>query len=227
MILLIDNYDSFVFNLARYVEELGVETQVVRNDAITVEAIERLQPQAIILSPGPCGPRDSGVCLDVVAQLGPSIPILGVCLGHQAIAYALGGRVVESGQPVHGHSSLVRHTGEGLFAGLPSPLQVGRYHSLVAEPDSLPADLEVTARTEDGVVMAIRHRKWPLSAVQFHPESVLTVGGHTMLANFLTGAGCAVDICPPGDLPPGQSPPDFYALPVEWPSAVVSLADRS
>jgi len=227
MILLIDNYDSFVFNLARYVEELGVETLVVRNDAITIEAIRKLQPQAIILSPGPCGPRDSGVCLDIVTQLGPSIPILGVCLGHQAIAYALGGRVVESGRPIHGHSSLITHTGEGLFSGLPNPLQVGRYHSLVAEPESLPADLEVTAWTDDGVVMAIRHREWPLSAVQFHPESVLTVGGHALLSNFLAAAGRRIDGSPPGDLPAGQSPPDFYALPVEWPSAVVSLPDRS
>jgi len=218
MILLIDNYDSFVFNLARYVEELGIEARVVRNDATTVEAIRHLDPQAIILSPGPCGPRDSGVCLDVIGGLGPTTPILGVCLGHQAIAYALGGHVIESGSPVHGHSSLVTHTGTGLFANLPTPLQVGRYHSLVADPQALPDDLEVTAWTDDGVVMALQHRTWPLSAVQFHPESVLTVGGHLLLSNFLKAAGCQVHGTPPGDLPPGQAATDFYSQPVAWPS---------
>ncbi|OAI53526.1 anthranilate synthase [Planctomyces sp. SCGC AG-212-M04] len=217
MILLIDNYDSFVFNLARYVEELGVETRVVRNDAITVEGIKELKPQAIILSPGPCGPRESGVCLDLIAQLGPTIPILGVCLGHQAIAHVLGADVVESGRPVHGHASLVTHTGRGIFAGLPNPLQVARYHSLVATPDSLPPDLEITAQTEDGVVMALEHHTWPLQAVQFHPESVLTVGGHRLLANFLTAAGCRVAPLPAGDLPPDQDATDFYARPVEFP----------
>jgi anthranilate synthase/aminodeoxychorismate synthase-like glutamine amidotransferase len=217
MILLIDNYDSFVFNLARYVEELGVETRVVRNDAITVEEIEHLRPQGIILSPGPCGPAESGVCLDLIAQLGPSIPILGVCLGHQAIAYAFGAKVVESGRPVHGHASLVTHTGRGLFAGLPNPLQVARYHSLVATPESLPADLEMTAWTEDGVVMALAHRTWPLQAVQFHPESVLTVGGHQLLANFLIAAGCRVSPVPSVDLPPDRGATDFYARPVEFP----------
>jgi len=217
MILLIDNYDSFVFNLARYVEELGVETRVVRNDAITLDGIRALNPQAIILSPGPCGPRESGVCLDVVEALGSSVPILGVCLGHQAIAHVLGGEVVESGRPVHGHSSMIVHTGTGLFAGLPNPLQVGRYHSLVASPETLPADLEVTARTEDGVVMALQHRTWPLSAVQFHPESVLTASGHELLANFLKSAGCNVQGCPEGDLPADQSTTDFYARPVDFP----------
>jgi len=217
MILLIDNYDSFVFNLARYVEELGVETRVVRNDAITVDGIRELKPQAIILSPGPCGPRESGVCLDLIGQLGPSIPILGVCLGHQAIAHVLGGEVIESGRPVHGHACLVTHTSRGLFAGLPNPLQVARYHSLVVSPEKLPPDLEITAQTDDGVVMALEHRTWPLQAVQFHPESVLTMGGHQLLANFLTAAGCRVGPPPKGDLPPDQDVADFYARPVDWP----------
>ncbi len=217
MILLIDNYDSFVFNLARYVEELGVETSVVRNDAITVAEIQKRNPQAIILSPGPCGPRESGICLDVIRRFAPQVPILGVCLGHQAIAYALGGQVVESGAPVHGHASLVTHNGTGLFEGLPNPLQVGRYHSLVADPGSLPPGLEVTARTPDGVIMALQHRDWPLYAVQFHPESVLTQSGHHLLANFLNAAGCQHLAYPAGDLPGIESDSDFYAQPVNWP----------
>jgi anthranilate synthase/aminodeoxychorismate synthase-like glutamine amidotransferase len=217
MILLIDNYDSFVFNLARYVEELGVETRVVRNDAITVGEIIALGPQAIILSPGPCGPRESGVCLNIIAELARTIPTLGVCLGHQAIAFALGGQVVESQAPVHGRASLVVHSGTGLFAGLPNPLQVGRYHSLIAEAASLPAELEVTARTEDGLIMAVQHRDWPLSAVQFHPESVLTVGGHQLLANFLNGAGCATRLPAATDLPNSETALDFYSRPVGLP----------
>ncbi len=217
MILLIDNYDSFVFNLARYLEELGVETRVVRNDAITVDEIRELAPRAVVLSPGPCGPQESGVCLDVVRQLGATVPMLGVCLGHQAIAHALGGEVVESGAPVHGQASLVAHTAAGLFAGLPNPLQVGRYHSLVAEESTLPASLEVTARTADGVVMAFQHRDWPLSGVQFHPESVLTQGGHRLLANFLRQAGLEVLASPAGDLPGVETGTDFYARPVNWP----------
>jgi anthranilate synthase component II len=217
MILLIDNYDSFVFNLARYVEELGVETRVVRNDAITVDGVRKLEPQAIILSPGPCGPSETGVCLDLIAELGPTVPILGVCLGHQAIAHVLGGEVVESGRPVHGHACLVTHTGGGLFAGLPNPLQVGRYHSLVVSPEGLPPELEVTAQTDDGIVMALQHRSWPLHAVQFHPESVLTVGGHQLLANFLSECGCRVGPIPAGDLPADQDAADFYSRPVEFP----------
>lgn len=217
MILLVDNYDSFVFNLARYVEELGLETTVVRNDATTLAEIRKLAPEAIILSPGPCGPAESGICLDVIRSLAPRNPTLGVCLGHQAIAFALGGNVIESGAPVHGHSSLVRHTGKGLFEGLPNPLQVGRYHSLIADSDSLPPELEVTARTEDGVIMALQHRDWPLAAVQFHPESVLTVGGHQLLANFLRTAGCSPCVPPAGDLPQDAAAADFYARPVAWP----------
>jgi anthranilate synthase/aminodeoxychorismate synthase-like glutamine amidotransferase len=217
MVLLIDNYDSFVFNLARYVEELGVETRVVRNDAITIADIRRLKPQALILSPGPCGPDQSGVCLDVIRHLSASTPTLGVCLGHQAIAAALEGRVVRAAMPVHGRSSLIIHPGSGLFEGLPSPLTVGRYHSLVAEPASLPKELEVTARTEDGIVMSLQHRTWPLWGVQFHPESVLTAGGHRLLANFLRMAGARVGECPEGDLPQGNAATDFYTQPIQWP----------
>ncbi|HVJ66387.1 MAG TPA: aminodeoxychorismate/anthranilate synthase component II, partial [Caulifigura sp.] len=167
--------------------------------------------------PGPCGPAQSGVCLDLIRGLASEIPTLGVCLGHQAIAYALGGRVVESGAPVHGHSSLVLHNGGGLFEGLPNPLQVGRYHSLIVEADGLPPELEVTARTDDGVIMALRHRQWPLHAVQFHPESVLTIGGHQMLANFVKSAGCSPVVPTAGDLAQPDQGGDFYARPVAWP----------
>ncbi len=217
MILLIDNYDSFVFNLARYVEELGCETQVVRNDAITVDEIERMSPGAILLSPGPCGPRESGICPEVVRRLGPSLPMLGVCLGHQVMADALGGLVVRSETPVHGQASAIRHAGTGLFAGLPNPLTVGRYHSLVCDPGTLPQDLEVTSRTADDVVMSFQHQRWPMFGVQFHPESVMTDGGHRMLANFLSAAGFSPRLPAIGDLP--EPPPDdFYARPVEWPA---------
>ncbi|MCE9528125.1 MAG: aminodeoxychorismate/anthranilate synthase component II [Planctomycetales bacterium] len=185
MILLIDNYDSFVHNLARYFQRLGQETRVVRNDMLSVEDIRRLQPDAIVLSPGPCTPSEAGCSLEVVRQLTGAVPILGVCLGHQTIAAALGGKVVRAKEPVHGRSSLVRHIGEGLFAGLPNPLTVGRYHSLVVEEKSLPPELVVTARTDDGVIMALAHRQHPVVGVQFHPESILTCGGYEILANFL------------------------------------------
>ncbi|MFN0016718.1 MAG: anthranilate synthase component II [Pirellulaceae bacterium] len=185
MILLIDNYDSFVHNLARYFQRLGQETRVMRNDMLSVEDIRRLQPDAIVLSPGPCTPSEAGCSLDVVQQLCRETPILGVCLGHQTIAAALGGKVVRAKEPVHGRSSLVRHIGDGVFAGLPNPLTVGRYHSLVVEEKSLPPELVVTAQTDDGVVMALAHRKHTLVGVQFHPESILTRGGFEILANFL------------------------------------------
>jgi anthranilate synthase/aminodeoxychorismate synthase-like glutamine amidotransferase len=185
MILLIDNYDSFVHNLARYFQRLGQETRVVRNDAMNVEDMRRLRPAAIILSPGPCTPSEAGCSVEVVRELTGVLPILGVCLGHQTIAAALGGNVVRAKEPVHGRASLVRHSGQGIFSGLPSPLTVGRYHSLVVEEQSLPPDLVVTARTEDGVVMAIAHSRHPVVGVQFHPESILTRGGYELLANFL------------------------------------------
>jgi anthranilate synthase/aminodeoxychorismate synthase-like glutamine amidotransferase len=195
MLLLIDNYDSFVHNLARYFERLGQETLVVRNDAMDVAGIKRLRPGAIVLSPGPCTPREAGASLDIVRQLHADLPILGVCLGHQAIAEALGGRVVRAHQPVHGRSSHITHDGSGLFAGLPSPLAVGRYHSLVAAPASLPAELLPTAWTDGGVLMAFEHARHPVYGVQFHPESILTECGYDVLANFLglarlTAGGC-------------------------------------
>lgn len=191
MILLIDNYDSFVHNLARYFQRLGQETRVVRNDAVNVAEIRRLQPDALVLSPGPCTPSEAGCSLAVVRELTGEFPILGVCLGHQTIAAAMGGQVVRAKEPVHGRASLVQHDSQGLFSGLPSPLTVGRYHSLVVEEESLPPELEVTSRTKDGVVMAIAHRQHPVVGVQFHPESILTLGGFELLANFLRLAGMA------------------------------------
>jgi anthranilate synthase/aminodeoxychorismate synthase-like glutamine amidotransferase len=189
MILLIDNYDSFVHNLARYLRRLGVETQVVRNDAIDVAAIRQLKPQAIVLSPGPCTPTEAGCSLDVVRELGAEIPLLGVCLGHQTIGAALGGRIVRAGRPMHGRTSLIEHDRTGLFEQLPNPMTVGRYHSLVIDPQTFPAELRVTATTTGGTIMAVAHRQWPLFGVQFHPESILTEGGYALLANFLRLAG--------------------------------------
>ncbi len=185
MILLIDNYDSFVHNLARYVRELGGTTAVHRNDAVTVEEIARLAPSHIILSPGPCTPREAGICNDVIRTLGPRIPILGVCLGHQCLAAALGGRVSRAERPRHGKTSPIRHSGEGIFSGLPSPFAATRYHSLLVERAGLPGSLEVAATTPEDEIMALRHRSWPAWGVQFHPESVLTEHGHALLGNFL------------------------------------------
>ena len=185
MLLIIDNYDSFVFNLARYAQEIGYETKVVRNDAIGVEQIRALAPEAIILSPGPCDPERAGICLDVVRKLGSTVPILGVCLGHQVIAAAYGARIVR-GEPVHGRTSWVHHDRCGIFAGLPTPFEAARYHSLVVSPPSVPDSLEVTAVLADGTIMTLRHRQHRVVGVQFHPESVLTRQGHQLLANFLT-----------------------------------------
>ena len=192
MILLIDNYDSFVHNLARYLERLGHATRVVRNDAIDPAAIELLRPEAIILSPGPCTPAEAGCTLEVVRQLTGQFPMLGICLGHQAIGAALGGRVIPADQPMHGQASEAMHGGTGLFAGLPSPLSVGRYHSLILDEATLPPALAVTARTRDGAIMAVAHRQWPVVGVQFHPESILTDCGYELLANFLRLAGLEV-----------------------------------
>ena len=189
MILLIDNYDSFVYNLARYFERLGHATLVVRNTAIDAEQVESLRPAAIVLSPGPCTPERAGCTLGLVRRLHTSIPLLGICLGHQTIAAALGGRVVRAKEPVHGRTSPIHHNGRGLFARLPSPLVGCRYHSLVVDEGSLPDCLEVTARTEDGVVMAIEHRTLPVIGLQFHPESILTEHGYPLLAAFLRLGG--------------------------------------
>ena len=185
MILVIDNYDSFVFNLARYCVRLGQEVEVIRNDAIGIEAIRDRRPDAIILSPGPCAPDQAGISLEIVKRLGGEVPILGVCLGHQTIAQACGGRIVRSPEPMHGRTSAIRHGGRGVFAGLPDPLVVCRYHSLVVEPESLPAELEVTATSESGLIMAIEHRSWPMIGFQFHPEAILTECGYELLAAVL------------------------------------------
>ena len=216
MILLIDNYDSFVHNLARYLQRLGQETRVVRNDAVSVAEIRRSAPGAIILSPGPCTPSEAGCSLNAVREFTGEIPILGVCLGHQTIAAALGGKVVRAKEPVHGRASQVWHSGEGVFAGLPSPLTVGRYHSLVVEEKSLPPELAVTARTDDGVVMGLAHRLHPVVGVQFHPESILTRGGYELLANFLRLANLTAPRnlpsfateAPAEELPTASSVPD-------------------
>jgi para-aminobenzoate synthetase component II len=191
LVLLIDNYDSFVHNLARYVRELGAPTSVHRNDAITVEEIAALAPSHIIVSPGPCTPREAGISNDVILKLGPQVPILGVCLGHQCLAAALGGQVVRAGRPRHGKTSPIHHSGEGIFAGVPSPFQATRYHSLIVEEEGLPACLEVVATTSEGEIMALRHRSYPLWGVQFHPESVLTEHGHALMRNFLALSGRA------------------------------------
>ncbi len=184
-VLLIDNYDSFVYNLVQELGELGAEPTVYRNDAITVDEIRRLAPDAVLISPGPGRPEDAGVSLQVVTELGGVIPLLGVCLGHQCIGQAFGGRVVQAPELFHGKTSEVHHRGEGLFAGLPEPLVATRYHSLVVAPESVPDELAVTATTLDGVVMGLRHRSMPIEGVQFHPESILTPSGPGLLANFL------------------------------------------
>jgi len=197
MLLLIDNYDSFVFNLARYFERLGQPTKVVRNDQIDVAGIRALGPSAVVLSPGPCAPEQAGCSLDVVRELHQELPILGICLGHQAIAAALGARVERAAEPVHGRSSLVEHQSQGVFAGLPSPLVACRYHSLIVAEESLPESLRVTARTPDGIVMALGHVTRPVVGLQFHPESILTEHGYQMLANFLRLAGTTKIAVPP------------------------------
>ena len=193
MLLMIDNYDSFTWNLVQYLQALGSEVEVVRNDALSVAEIEALQPERIVISPGPCTPNEAGVSLEVIRALGARVPILGVCLGHQGIGQAYGGRVVRAGRIMHGKTSQIRHEGKGVFAGLPDAYEATRYHSLVVDKDSLPDCLEVTAWTEndDGSleeIMGLRHREHPVEGVQFHPESILTEHGHALLKNFLAGA---------------------------------------
>ncbi len=190
MLLMIDNYDSFTWNLVQYLQALGTEVKVVRNDALTVDEIERLAPERIVISPGPCTPNEAGVSLEVIERLGQSTPILGVCLGHQSIGQAYGGNVIRAGRIMHGKTSHIRHEGKGVFAGLPDSYEATRYHSLVVERGSLPQALEITAWTEneDGSfeeIMGLRHREFPVEGVQFHPESILTEHGHALLKNFL------------------------------------------
>ena len=192
MILLIDNYDSFAHNLARYFVRLGQPTNVVRNDAMDCDSVRQLSPQAIVISPGPCTPKEAGCSEAVVREFHKSVPILGVCLGHQAIATALGGTLIRAPQPVHGRTSAIHHDGNGLFEGLPDPMTVCRYHSLIVDEPTLPGELQVTARTADGTPMAFAHQQFPVFGVQFHPESVLTEHGFSLLANFLRAASLPV-----------------------------------
>ena len=196
MILVIDNYDSFTYNLVHYLSELGARMIVRRNDALTADEALALQPEAILLSPGPCTPNEAGVCLDLLATAPVDLPILGVCLGHQAIAQAFGGQVTRAKSLMHGKTSPVRHDGQGLFEGLPDPFTAARYHSLATPRALLPDVLAVTAWTDDDEVMGLRHRTRPIYGVQFHPESIATEGGHAMLANFLDLAGVKCALLP-------------------------------
>ena len=184
-VLVIDNYDSFVYNLVQYLGELGAEPQVYRHDALTVDEIEALAPDGILISPGPGRPEDAGVSNDVLIRQAGRVPIFGVCLGLQCMGQVFGGNVVRAPQVMHGKTSLIRHDEAGVFAGLPNPLEATRYHSLIVDRDSVPDCLEVTATSDDGLVMGLRHREFPIEGVQFHPESILTTGGHDMLRNFL------------------------------------------
>ena len=185
MLLLLDNYDSFTHNLAQYFGELGCELFIARNDQISIDQIAALTPSHICISPGPCTPHEAGISKQVILQCGGQVPILGVCLGHQCIAEAYGGKVVRAERLMHGKSSVIRHNGTPLFSDLPTPFQAGRYHSLIVEPDSLPSCLEITAETDEGEIMALRHRDFPVHGVQFHPESILTPAGKNILINFL------------------------------------------
>ena len=191
MLILIDNYDSFTYNLVHFLGELGAEVTVKRNDAITVDALLESAPQAVVISPGPCDPDRAGICLELVTRAAGRIPLLGVCLGHQAIGQAFGGKVVRAPYVMHGKLSPVRHTGEGVFRGLPNPFQATRYHSLTVERESLPDCLEITAETDDGVILGLSHRELPIHGVQFHPESIASEQGHALLKNFLEIAEAA------------------------------------
>jgi anthranilate synthase component II len=188
-VLVIDNYDSFVYNLVQYLGELGAEPLVHRHDALTLDEVEALAPDAVLISPGPGRPEDAGLSNDVISRFAGRVPILGVCLGHQCIGQLYGGEVVRAPQVMHGKTSLIRHRGEGVFAGLPDPLEATRYHSLIVDRASVPDVLEITAETDDGIVMGLRHRELDVEGVQFHPESILTVGGHELVRTFLARAG--------------------------------------
>ena len=185
MIFILDNYDSFTYNLVQYFGDLGAQPVVRRNDEITVDELANMRPERICISPGPGTPRDAGISEDIIRELGPRVPVLGVCLGHQAIGEVYGGEVVRAGRLMHGKTSPILHEGNGVFAGLPSPFEATRYHSLVVKPESVPACLEVTARTAEGEIMGLRHREFPVHGVQFHPESILTSEGKRLLGNFL------------------------------------------
>jgi anthranilate synthase component 2 len=191
MILVIDNYDSFTYNLVHYLNELGAETVVHRNDALSVEQALGLAPEAVLLSPGPCTPNEAGICLDLIARAPDTLPILGVCLGHQSIGQVFGGAVIRAKALMHGKTSLIHHEGQGVFARIPSPFTATRYHSLAVRREDLPEVLEAVAWTEDGEIMGIRHRTRPIHGVQFHPESIATEHGHDLLANFLDLAGAS------------------------------------
>ncbi len=185
MILLIDNYDSFTFNLVHYLGEIGARTKVVRNDALSVSDAMAMEPEAIVLSPGPCTPTEAGICVDLIRAAAGRLPVFGVCLGHQSIGQAFGARIVRAPELMHGKTSPILHEGEGVFATLPSPFEATRYHSLIVEEDSLPEELIVTARSEDGLIMGLRHREHEIHGVQFHPESIASHHGHDILRNFL------------------------------------------
>ncbi|GAC1360103.1 MAG: aminodeoxychorismate/anthranilate synthase component II [Ktedonobacteraceae bacterium] len=185
MLLLLDNYDSFTYNLYQYLSELGAEVQVHRNDQITLDAIEALQPDHIVVSPGPCTPNEAGLSCLVIETFGPRIPLLGVCLGHQAIGQVYGGRVIRAPEPMHGKTSPMHHHEQGVFRGLPHPFEANRYHSLIVERATLPDVLEITAETDDGLIMGLKHRTYPVEGVQFHPESIMTPVGKDLLRNFL------------------------------------------
>lgn len=194
MILMIDNYDSFVYNLVQYIGELGEEVLVKRNDEITIEEIKELDPEIIVLSPGPCSPKESGICIDVVNNFKGIKPILGICLGHQTIGHVFGGNIIKANQPVHGKVHSIEHTNKGVFKNLKNPLNVTRYHSLVVDIDTLPEDLEVTAITDKNEIMGIKHKKYLIEGVQFHPEAILSEQGHDILRNFIKDARERMDI---------------------------------
>jgi anthranilate synthase/aminodeoxychorismate synthase-like glutamine amidotransferase len=185
MLLLIDNYDSFTYNLYQYIAELGAEIEVRRNDEITLDEIASMQPDQIVISPGPCTPNEAGLSCRIIETFGPRFPTLGVCLGHQAIGQVYGRRIIRAPEPMHGKTSLMYHDGKGVFRGLPEPFEANRYHSLIVEDSTLPDELEVTARTEDGLIMGLRHHTYPVEGVQFHPESIMTSVGKDLLRNFL------------------------------------------
>jgi anthranilate synthase component 2 len=184
-LLVVDNYDSFTYNLVQYLGELGERPDVVRNDAVTLAEVAAMAPLGVVISPGPCTPAEAGISTDLVRELGPELPVLGVCLGHQCIGQAYGASIVRAPRVMHGKLSAIHHDGRGVFAGLASPFAATRYHSLTIDPATVPGGLEVTARTDDGVIMGVRHREHPVEGVQFHPESILTEGGHQLLRNFI------------------------------------------